>query len=111
MDDEHLIPVEADLLISNIVQLTVDDEGAYDKPNRDKKLKDHQAAAEPTAPEACGYLSFQYIDRLKGGKVEGRVAACETADQQHQEDEEGQEPATEEYIGMERFAGKLIEHR
>jgi len=87
MDDEYLIPVKADLLISNIVQLAVDDEGAYDKPNRNEKLKDHQAAAEPTALEACGYLSLQYINRLKGGKVESRVAAGETADQQHQEDE------------------------
>jgi len=100
MDDEYLIPVEADLLISDIVQLAVDNEGAYDKPNGNKKLKDHQAAAEPAAPETCSYLSFQHIDRLKGGKVESRVAAGETADQQHQEDENGQEPAAEKYIGM-----------
>ena len=111
MDDEYLIPIEADFLISNIVQLAIDDEGAYDEANRNKKLKDHQAAAEPAAPEACGYLSFQYLDRLKGGKVEGGVAACETADHQHQQDEDGQEPAAEEHVGMERFAGKLIEHR
>ncbi len=111
MDDEYLIPVEADLLISNIVQLAIDDEGAYDKPNRNKKLKDHQAAAEPAAFETCGYLSFQYIDRLKGGKVESRIAACENADQQYQEDKDGQEPAAVEHVGMKRFAGKLIEHR
>src|SRR5882757_3481324 len=108
MDDEYLIPIEADFLISNIVQLAIDDEGADDEANRNKKLEDHQAAAEPAALEACGYLSFQYMDRLKGGKVEGGVAACETADQQHQEDENGQEPAAEEHVGMERFAGKLI---
>ena len=111
MDDEYLIPVEADFLISNIVQLAIDDEGADDEANGNKKLKDHQAASEPAALEARGYLSFQYIDRLKGGKVEGGVAACETADQQHQEDEDGQEPAAVEHVGMERFAGKLIEHR
>jgi len=51
------------------------------------------------------------MDRLKGGKVESRITTCETADHQHQEDEEGQEPAAEEHVGMERFAGKLIEHR
>src|SRR5579862_1839945 len=111
MDDEYLIPVEADLFISDIVQLAVNDEGADDKPDRNKKLKYHQAAAEPAAPEACGYLSFQYIDRLKGGKVESRVATGETADQQHQENEEGQEPAAEEHVGMKRFSCKLIEHR
>jgi len=111
MDDEYLIPIEADFLISNIVQLAIDDEGADDEANRNKKLKDHQAATEPAALEACGHLSFQYMNRLKGGKVEGGVAACETADQQHQEDEDGQEPAAEEHVGMERFAGKLIEHR
>ena len=111
MDDEYLIPVKADFLISNIVQLAIDDEGADDEANRNKKLKDHQAAAEPAAPEACGYLSFQYLNRLKGGKVEGGVAACQTADQQHQEDEDGQEPAAEEHVGMERFAGELIEYR
>ena len=110
MDDEYLIPIEADFLISNIVQLAIDNEGADDEANRNKKLKDHQAAAEPAALEACGYLSFQYMNRLKGGKVEGGVAACETADQQHQEDEDGQEPAAEEHVGMKRFAGKLIEH-
>ena len=80
VDNEYLIPVEADFLISNIVQLAVDDECAYDKPDRNKKLKDHQAAAEPAALKAGGYLSFQYIDRLKGGKVECWVAAGETAD-------------------------------
>ena len=111
MDDEYLIPVKADFLISNIVQLAIDDEGADDEANRNKKLKDHQAVTEPAALEACGHLSFQYMNRLKGGKVEGGVAACETADQQHQEDEDGQEPAAEEHVGMERFAGKLIEHR
>ena len=111
VDDEYLIPIEADFLISDIVQLAIDDEGADDEADRNKKLKDHQAAAEPAAPEAGGHLSFQYLDGLKGGKIEGRVAACETADQQHQEDEEGQEPAAEEYVGMERFAGQLIEHR
>ena len=92
MDDEYLIPVKAYFLISDIVQLAVDDEGAHDEANRNKKLKDHQAATEPAALEACGYLSFQYLDRLKGGKVEGGVAACETADHQHQQqdDEDGQ---------------------
>jgi len=111
MDDEHLVPVKAGFLISNIVQLAIDDEGADDEPDGNKKLKNHQAAAEPAALKACGHLPFQYINRLKGGKVESRVAACDTADQQHQQDEDGQEPAAEEYIGMERFAGKLIEHR
>jgi len=111
VDDEYLIPVKADFLISDIVQLVVDDEGADDEANRNKKLKDHQAVTEPAALEACGHLSFQYLDRLKGGKVEGGVAACETADHQHQQDEEGQEPAAEEHVGLERFAGQLIEHR
>src|SRR4029079_1777908 len=110
MDDEYMVPVEADFLISNIVQLAIDHEGADDEANRNKKLKDHQAATEPAALEACGYLSFQYINRLKGGKVEGGVAACEKADHEHQEDEDGQESAAEERVGMERFAGKLIEH-
>ena len=36
MDDEYLIPVEADFLISNIVQLAIDDEGADDEANRNK---------------------------------------------------------------------------
>ena len=45
-----------------------DDEGADDEANGNKKLKDHQAAGGPTAPEACGHLSFQNFDRLKGGK-------------------------------------------
>ncbi len=85
-------------------------EGADDEANRNKKLKHHQAVTQPTALEARGHLSFQYLDRLKGGKVEGGVAACETADQQRQNDEGKQEPAAEEYAGMERFAGKLIEH-
>lgn len=111
MDDEYLIPIKADFLISNIVQLAIDDEGADDEANGNKKLKDHQAAAKPTALEACGYLSFQYLNWLKGGKVEGGVAACQTADQQHQEDEDGQEPAAEKRVRMERFAGELIEHR
>ncbi len=111
MDDEYLIPIKADFLISNIVQLAIDDQGADDQANRNKELKDYQAATEPAALEACGYLSFQYMNRLKGGKVEGWVAACEKADHQHQEDEDGQEPAAEEYVGMERFACKLIEHR
>jgi len=111
MDNEYLIPVKADFLISNILQLAIDDQGADDEANRNKKLKDHQAVTQPAALEACGHLSFQYLNRLKGGKVKGGVAACETADQQHQNDEDKQEPATEEYAGMERFAGKLIEHR
>src|SRR6202000_535427 len=101
------IPVKADFLILNIVQLAIDDEGADDKANRNKKLKDHQAATEPAALKACGHRPsrglrpssparsqpsvpsavFQYINRLKGGKVESGVAACETANQQHQEDE------------------------
>ena len=111
MDNEYLIPIEADFLISNIVQLAIDDEGADDEANGNKKLKDHQAASEPAALEACGYLSFQYINGLKGGKVEGGVAARETTHQQHQQDEDGQEPTAEERVGMERFAGQLIEHR
>ena len=78
MDDEYLIPVKADFLISNIVQLAIDDEGVDDEANRNKKLKDYQAVTEPAALEPCGYLSFQYMDRLKGGKVESGVAACET---------------------------------
>lgn len=111
MDDEYLIPIEADFLISNIVQLAIDDERADDEANRNKKLKDHQAAAKPAALEACCHLPFENMNRLKGGKVEGGVAAGETADQQHQQDEDGQESAAEERVGMERFAGKLIEHR
>lgn len=111
MDDEYLIPVKADFLISNIVQLAIDDEGADDEANGNKKLKDHQAATEPAALEACGYPSFQHLHRLKGGKIEGGVAAGETTDHQHQEDKDGQEPAAEEHVGMERFAGQLIEHR
>src|ERR1700722_3242586 len=51
------------------------------------------------------------MNGLKGGKVEGGVTACQTADHQHQQDEDGQEPAAKEHVGMERFAGKLIEHR
>src|SRR6185503_1350571 len=54
MDDEYLVPIEASILISNIVQLAIDDEGADDEANRNKKLKNHQAAAEPAALEACG---------------------------------------------------------
>jgi len=111
MDDEYLIPVKADFLIADIVQLAVDDEGADDEANRNKKLKDHQAATEPAALEACGHLPFQYMNRPKGGKVECGITAGETADEQHEKDEEGQEPAAEEHVGMERFAGKLIEHR
>ena len=87
MDDEYLIAVKADFLISDIVQLAVDDESADDKPDGNKKLKDHQAATEPAALEACGYLPFQHMNRLEGGKVEGGITAGETADQQHQEDE------------------------
>lgn len=93
MDDEYLIPIKADFLISDIVQLAVDDEGADDEANRNKKLKDHQAVTEPATLEARGYLPFQYMNRLKGGKVEGGITAGETPDQQHQEDEDGQEPA------------------
>lgn len=111
MDDEYLIPVKAYFLISDIVQLAIDDEGADDEANGNKKLKDHQAVTDPAALEACGHLPFQYINRLKGGKVESRITARETTDQQYQEDEDGQEPAAEEHVGMERFAGKLIEHR
>jgi len=111
MEDEYLVPVKADFLISDKVQLAVNDEGADDKPDGNKKLKDHQAATKPAALKACGYFSFQYINRLKRGKIEGGITAGETADQQHQEEEEGQEPAAEEHVGMERFAGKLIEHR
>ena len=111
MDDEYLIPVKADFLVSDIVQLAIDDKGADDKPDGNKKLKDHEAAPEPAALEACGHLPFEYMNRLEGGKVEGGITAGETADQQHQEDEEGQEPTAEEHVGMEQFAGKLIEHR
>jgi len=67
MDNEYLIPIEAGILVSNILQLAIDDEGADDEANRNKKLKHHQAAAEPAAFEACGHLSFQYLYRLKGG--------------------------------------------
>lgn len=44
MDDEYLVPVKADFLISDIVQLAIDDKGADDKPDGNKKLKDHEAA-------------------------------------------------------------------
>ena len=74
-------------------------------------MKDHEAVTEPTALEAGRHLSFQYMNRLEGGKIKGGITAGETADQQHQEDEDGQEPAAEEHVGMERFAGELIEHR
>ncbi len=67
MDNEYLIPIEADFLISDILQLAIDDEGADDEANRNKKLKHHQAVTQPAAFEACGHLSFQYLYRLKGG--------------------------------------------
>ncbi len=49
MDNEYLIPIKADFLISNIMQLAIDDEGADDEANGNEKLKDHQAASEPVA--------------------------------------------------------------
>lgn len=101
MNNEYLIPIKADFLVSNIVKLAIDDEGADDEANGNKKLKDHEAASKPSAPKACGYLSFQYLNGLKGGKVEGRVAACETAYHQYQQDEDGQEPAAKEHVGTE----------
>jgi|GEM_PF-2235820 len=69
MDDKYLFPVEAGILISNIVQLAIDDEGTDDEANRNKKLKHHQAVTQPTAFEARSHLSFQYMNGLKGGKV------------------------------------------
>ena len=78
MDDEYLIPVEADFLTSNIVQLAVNEtERADDEANRNKKLKDHQATTEPgcVSLKPAGHLSFQYIEPAER-KKDKRRGSC-----------------------------------
>src|SRR6185312_3710138 len=45
VDHQHLITVEADFLITDEIQLAVNDEGANDKPDGNNELKDDEAAA------------------------------------------------------------------
>ena len=79
MNDECLVAVEPNLLIADIVQLAVDDDGADDQADGDNELKCHKGAAERATFHPCGHFAFEHFDGLEGGQVEGGIAAGEEA--------------------------------
>src|SRR5882724_7767550 len=77
---EQVLLLKTQIPVFDVLHLLIDDDGANDEGYRNDELR----GDEPFADETCAasgpdFQPFQHGDRIKGGEIEGRVAAREQA--------------------------------
>src|SRR5450432_1674851 len=75
--NEFLLFGETQVLVLDIIQLTVDDDDAGDKHNGQYKLKDHQRAANAQGRNLVAEISLDHFDGLECRKIKCGITSCE----------------------------------
>ena len=83
-ENEHLLFVEPQFFILDVVELVVDDEGSDDQDYGGHELKNHQSSSDELGLCARPHLALQDVGRPKSGDEKSRVATGkETSQESH----------------------------
>src|SRR5688572_1748508 len=85
MEGKHLVFVEAEVFLTGILQLPVNNEGARNHHHGYHKLENHQRLAKQDAGCQVAHLTFESGNGFEARKEKCRVAATDSARDKHKD--------------------------
>ena len=110
-NDDHVIAVEAEVFVADIIHLTEDHQGGDDKEEGDRELDNDEDAAEAVVAAGDAEARAEDADQAGVGENEGGVSAGQSADEERGDQKSYQRSGLEQIVPDKVFAGKGIEDR